>query len=129
MFIRFCAISVACLTVVLVGCQGNQAPEGIVNDQLIAIDVLLEPDATMVEKAKIVNSQLRVDYPQGYALDASHAAHITLLQRYVRTKDLDAVFAAVDKVIVDQKPLDWQFKATGYEYGVWDGTAHHAADG
>ena len=52
---------------------------------LIAINVLLDPDAATVEKARAVNARLREDYPDGFALDANHAPHITLLQRFVRT--------------------------------------------
>ena len=54
-------------------------------DQLIAIDVLLEPDHAMIEKSNSTNARLRGNYPAGYALDASHAPHVTMLQRYVRT--------------------------------------------
>ena len=39
------------------------------------------------------NARLRANYPAGFALDATHHPHITLLQRYVRTEDLDKVFA------------------------------------
>ena len=58
------------------------------SDKLIAIDVLLEPDQTMISKANAVNARLRENYPAGYELDATHAPHVTLLQRYVRVRDL-----------------------------------------
>lgn len=92
-------------------------------DRLIAIDVLLEPDSTMVEKAKAANARLRADYPQGYALDATHAPHITLVQRYIRANDLQNVALAVGKVLSEARPLEWQLDATGYEYGAVDGKA------
>ena len=38
-------------------------------------------------------------YPQGFALDATHRPHITLIQRFVRTADLDKVYAAAGKVL------------------------------
>ena len=38
-------------------------------------------------------------YPQGFALDAAHRPHITLLQRFVRTADLDQVYAAAGEVL------------------------------
>ena len=49
---------------------------------LIAINVLLEPDAATVEKAKAINARLRENYPASFPLDANHAPHITLLQLY-----------------------------------------------
>ncbi len=51
---------------------------------LIAINILLDPDAATVEKARATNARLREDFPHGFALDANHAPHITLLQRFVR---------------------------------------------
>ena len=53
-----------------------------------AIDIALEPDATMLEHATALNARLRQSFPKGYALDASHRPHVTMLQRYVRTADL-----------------------------------------
>jgi len=64
-----------------------------------AIDVLLEPDATMLRHAEANNARLLKVYPKGFALDASHRPHITLIQRFVRTADLDKVYAAVGKVL------------------------------
>ena len=66
---------------------------------LIAINVLLDPDAATVEKAQAANARLREDYPDGFALDANHAPHVTILQRFVRTADLDAVANAVAEVL------------------------------
>jgi phosphoserine phosphatase len=93
------------------------------DENLIAIDVLLEPDGMMVEKSNAVNAHLRVDYSAGYALDATHAPHVTMLQRYVRVKDLDAVTTALTKVFATERPTDLQLKAKGYEYTVWSGAA------
>jgi len=35
------------------------------NDTLIAIDILLQPDQTMISKANAVNTRLRANYPGG----------------------------------------------------------------
>ncbi len=35
------------------------------------------------------------------ALDDTHQPHITTLQRYVRTADLDQVYGAVEKVVAE----------------------------
>ena len=92
-------------------------------DQLVAIDVLLEPDHTMIEKSNAANARLRGNYPAGYALDATHAPHVTMLQRYVRAKDLNAVTAALTKVFATERPTDLRLKAKGYEYAIWSGVA------
>jgi phosphoserine phosphatase len=93
------------------------------SDALIAIDVLLEPDQTMVSMANTLNARLRGDYPDGYSLDATHAPHVTLLQRFVRAKDLDAVTAAITKVLAFERPTDLQLKAEGLVYVVSAGVA------
>jgi len=38
-------------------------------------------------------------FPKGFALDATHRPHITLIQRFVRTADLDQVYAAAGQVL------------------------------
>ena len=45
---------------------------------VIAIDILLEPDATMVKRAEDNNARLLKLFPKGFALDAAHTPHITL---------------------------------------------------
>lgn len=85
-------------------------------DSLTAIDVLLLPDQTMVEHAQRDNARLRETYPAGFALDSTHRPHITLLQRYVRTKDLASVYAAVEQVFNRERPAGWELTATGYYY-------------
>lgn len=83
---------------------------------VIAIDVALEPDATMVQRAKAANARLRSVYPQGFTLDATHNPHITMLQQFVRTADLDKIYAAVAAVFAGEKPTSWQLKAFKYYY-------------
>ena len=55
-------------------------------------------------------------YPKGFALDASHRPHITMLQRFVRTADLDKVYAAANKVLASTNPTRWKLKAVKYYY-------------
>ena len=63
-----------------------------------AIDILLDPDATMLKHAATNNARLLGVFPKGFALDATHTPHITMLQAFVRTADLDKVYAAEEKV-------------------------------
>jgi hypothetical protein len=90
-------------------------------NMVTAIDIALEPDATMIQHAEAANARLRKVFPKGYALDATHRPHITMLQRYVRTADLDKVYAAVGDVLAEEKPAAWTLKAFKYDYVVWDG--------
>ncbi|MFI8293458.1 hypothetical protein ACIGBL_30405 [Streptomyces sp. NPDC085614] len=70
-------------------------------NDLTAVDVLLTPDESMIALAKRVNARMltSVPPPTGFALDEHHQPHITTLQRYVRTADLDQVYAAIDDVL------------------------------
>jgi 2'-5' RNA ligase superfamily len=102
----------------LVYAQTSNAQENPVT----AIDVALEPDATMIQHAEAANARLLKVFPKGYSLDATHSPHITMLQRYVRTADLDNVYAAVSEVLAGEKPAGWMLKAYKYDYAVWDGS-------
>ena len=68
-------------------------------NEVTAINVLIEPDAVTRARARDLNAQLRHTMPEGFAFDASHAPHITVLQRYVRTPELDQALDAVDAVV------------------------------
>ena len=83
---------------------------------LTAIDIALEPDATMLEHASAANARLRSVYPRGFALDKAHHPHITMLQRFVRTTDLDKVYAAADTVLASEKSATWTLTAIKYYY-------------
>ena len=84
-----------------------------------AIDIALEPDATMIQHAEAANARLLKVFPKGFALDATHHPHISMLQRYVRTSDLDKVYAAAGKVLANEKVTAWKLKAFKYYYLPW----------
>jgi hypothetical protein len=86
------------------------------NPLVTAIDIGLEPDATMVHHAEAVNARLRSVFPKGFSLDATHHPHITMLQRYVRTADLDKVYAAASKVFISDNVTIIKLKAYKYYY-------------
>ena len=81
-----------------------------------AINILLEPDAAMVERAQAENARLREVFPGGFKLDATHAPHITLLQRFVRTADLEKMYAAAGQVFARCKVRDVRLEACAYYY-------------
>jgi hypothetical protein len=88
---------------------GRQSP-------ITAIDIALEPDATMVHHAEAVNARLRSVFPKGFSLDATHHPHISMLQRYVRTADLDKIYAAASKVFESYNVTSFKLKAYKYYY-------------
>jgi hypothetical protein len=81
-----------------------------------AINILLEPDAEMRRRAEADNARLLDTYPMGFALDATHSPHITLLQRFVRTADLDELFAVVGSIVEGSGVLDLRLEAYRYYY-------------
>ncbi|MFI5408497.1 2'-5' RNA ligase family protein [Kaistia sp. UC242_56] len=87
-----------------------------------AIDIALEPDAAMLQHAEATNARLRAAFPEGYALDATHRPHITILQRFVDTAALDEVYAAVGAVLAAENPAEWTLKTLKYDFIVSDQT-------
>jgi hypothetical protein len=81
-----------------------------------AIDILLEPDAMMLRHAEANNARLRKVYPKGFALDATHRPHITMIQRFVRTADLDRVYAAAGQVFAGANVNAMKLEAFKYYY-------------
>ena len=88
----------------------------MVPSEVIAIDILLEPDGRMLERAESNNARLRQAYPSGFALDADHRPHITLLQCFVAAKDLEALALATGDVILNAKVTDLPLWADRYYY-------------
>jgi hypothetical protein len=86
------------------------------SDGLIAIDIAIEPDATMVQRSLADNAALLKNFPQGYTLDETHHAHISMLQRFVRESDLDKVYAAIAGAVATENPPTWKLKAYKYYY-------------
>jgi hypothetical protein len=83
---------------------------------ITAIDILLEPDANMLKHAAADNDRLLAAYPKGFALDAAHRPHITLIQRFVRTADLGRVYDAAGKVFADANIRGMKLQAFKYYY-------------
>ncbi len=81
-----------------------------------AIDILLEPDATMLRHAEANNKRLLGVNPKGFALDAAHRPHITMLQAFVRTADLDHVYAAAGRAIAGVDLAHMKLEAFKYYY-------------
>lgn len=117
---RHVATLVACMLCLAPGIGRSQTPDV---PSVTAIDIALEPDATMMEHANALNARLRQSFPKGYALDATHHPHVTMLQRYVRTADLPKVYAAVRKLRTEYNMAAWKFEAFKIDHAVWSGLA------
>ena len=85
-------------------------------NSVTAINILLEPDATMLQRSEANNARLLKVFPKGFELDAAHRPHITLLQRFVRTADLDRIYAAAGKVFAETEVLGLRLEAFKYYY-------------
>jgi 2'-5' RNA ligase len=85
-------------------------------DTLVAIDIAIEPDETMVKRSLADNARLRANFPQGFALDDTHHAHVTILQRFVREADLQKVYDAIAKAVATENPQTWTLTAYKYYY-------------
>jgi 2'-5' RNA ligase superfamily len=81
-----------------------------------AINVLLEPDATMLERSAANNARLLDVFPHGFAFDATHHPHVTLLQRFVHTAHLDDIYAAVGHAMSGTDVSALQLEAYRYYY-------------
>ncbi len=98
------------------GNTGAEEPNATRQNSVTAIDILLDPDATMIQHATADNARLLQNFPKGYTLGGAHAPHISVLQRYVKTENLDKVYAAADKVFANENPTSWKLTAFKYYY-------------
>jgi len=112
----FCGALVCAMAGHAGSATAQQANANAGDTKITAIDILLEPDATMLEHCKANNARLLKVYPQGFALDAAHRPHITLVQRFVRTADLEMVYAAAGKVFASTNLKDMKLEAFKYYY-------------
>ncbi len=106
----------AALSISLASLLGFAEQSNAQQNSVTAIDIALEPDAAMMQRAHDDNARLLAAFSKGFALDATHHAHVTMLQQFVRTADLDKVYAAADKVLASAKPTSWKLTAFKYYY-------------
>ncbi len=85
-----------------------------------AINVLLEPDDSTRALARDLNAQLRRMMPEGFAFDATHAPHMTLLQQYVRSAEIGRVLDAVDSTVAGTDLASLRLHAAAISHAEWD---------
>jgi hypothetical protein len=85
-------------------------------NHVTAIDILLEPDQTMVGHAKAANAALLKNFPKGFALDATHHPHVSIFAGFVPTDDLPKVYDVAGQVLAKENYTAWQLTAFKYYY-------------
>jgi hypothetical protein len=88
-------------------------------NNLTAVDVLIDPDEATMERARAVNARMLQSLPEGWALDDTHRPHITTLQRYVRTADLDKVYEAVERTMTETDMASLSYQAVKIAHADW----------
>ncbi len=81
-----------------------------------AIGILLDPDASMLQHSQANNARLLGVFPQGFALGENRRPHITIVQRFVRTADLEKVYTAAHKVLSTANVNAMKLEAYKYYY-------------
>jgi hypothetical protein len=85
-------------------------------ENITAIDILLNPDATMIRRAQLANAGLLKNFPKGYPLDDVHKPHISIAGGYVYTVNLDDIYVAVGRVLATEDVLSWKMRAFKFYY-------------
>ncbi|MBL8201172.1 MAG: 2'-5' RNA ligase family protein [Chromatiales bacterium] len=117
---RLAVLLLACLVPLMAPVM---APAQPALPDVVAINVLLDPDATMLDLAAAANARLRARDPTGFALDDGHATHLTVLQAFVARDDLPRIIATTAGVVSRARPVDQELTATGLYYLRWQGRA------
>ena len=94
----------------------NEATASAAQNPVTAMDIVLEPDTTMIQHAEAANAGLRKNFPKGYSLDAAHKPHISVMGGYFYTANLEKVYAAVAKVLASEAVKSWKVTAFKYYY-------------
>ena len=85
-----------------------------------AVNVLIEPDEATRARARELNAQLVHTMPEGFALDATHVPHITVLQRYVRTPELEQALDAAGAVVAGADLTTLTLHAAAIGHADWE---------
>jgi hypothetical protein len=88
----------------------------VTQNSITAVDIVLEPDATMIQNVQAANAGLLKNFPKGYTLGDEHAPHMSVIGGYFHTANLNDVFAGASKVLASEKVTNWKLKAFKYYY-------------
>jgi hypothetical protein len=106
---------ISCLVLILFSLSFKSS---VAQTNVIGIDILLNPDQTMLDSAKAYNALMRNNYsgPGSFSLDAVHTPHISVLQCFIEQANLKKVIDAVDKVVKSEKPQDETLTSKGFYF-------------
>jgi 2'-5' RNA ligase len=94
---------------------------------LTAVDILIEPDAEAIERAREVNRRMPLSIPAGITLDDTHLPHITMLQRYLVTDAIDEAYEAIAKTLAATDIASLSYHVPGITYSEHWGPPGQAA--
>jgi len=94
----------------------GSVPSSATQNPITAVDIVLEPDATMIQNAQAANAGLLKNFPKGFTLGDEHAPHMSVIGGYFHSENLDEIFAAASKVLASEKVMSWKLTAFKYYY-------------
>ena len=94
---------------------------------LTAVDIMIQPDANAIERAREVNRRMPLSIPAGLTLDDTHLPHVTMLQRYLITADLDQAYVAIESTIAATDVAALSYHVPGITYSEHWGPPGQAA--
>ena len=94
---------------------------------LTAVDIMIQPDANAIERAREVNRRMPLSIPAGITLDDTHLPHITMLQRYLITANLDQAYAAIEATLAATDVAALSYHVPGITYSEHWGPPGEAA--
>ena len=76
--------------------------------ELTALDLVIFPSESIeTDLALPINEQIVNNCPkEGFKFDDTHLPHITVLQLYVKSDQIDQIVASLSKLCEDTKPLN-----------------------
>jgi hypothetical protein len=95
---------------------GNEGTARAMQHPIMAIDILLEPDATMIRHAQAANAGLLKNFPKGFSLDNEHRPHISVAGGYYYRANLGQIYLAAGKVLANENVTNWELTAFKYYY-------------
>jgi hypothetical protein len=95
--------------------------------ELTAVDILIQPDDAAIARAREINARMPLSVAAGITLDETHLPHITMLQRYLVTADLDRAYAAIAATVADTDPAALGYHVPGITYSEHWGPPGQAA--
>lgn len=95
--------------------------------ELTAVDILIEPDDAAIGRAREVNRRMPLSIPAGITLDSAHLPHITMLQRYLITADIEKVYSAIEATLAATDPTALSYRVPGISYSEHWGPPGQAA--